>query len=374
MMKIFGIFCFFFIRLGFVSNAQDFIITAQVKQVVPGKKVYLEWINGRGQAIKIDSMLPSIKKTVFFKGTVIDQGGFYLLNFYDIPNPQKVLLILEGNEKVEVQAEGVNTQEKNGSYSVQGNSDNFKFMNQLLAISRELENKVLVWNAEIQKTPNVQERIQKEFLIAQQSTLQRMKALLPQMGTNLVALWATNFLPSDTELASLEEVGERFRKARPNHPQVKPFLENLKRLKGVNVGSDAPEISLNTPEGKILALSSLKGKYVLVDFWASWCGPCRKENPNVIKTYARFKDKGFEIYGISLDQDRSAWLRAIEADRLVWKHVSDLQYWNSVAAQAYQVSAIPMTFMLDKQGKVIAKGLRGEALDQFLTNLFSGTK
>jgi thiol-disulfide isomerase/thioredoxin len=111
---------------------------------------------------------------------------------------------------------------------------------------------------------------------------------------------------------------------------------------------------------------------VMVDFHASWCGPCRRENPNVIKTYARFKDKGFEIYGVSLDQDKSAWLKAIDADKLVWKHVSDLQYWNSVAAQAYQVSAIPMTFMLDKEGKVIAKGLRGEALDQFLTNLFSG--
>lgn len=373
-MKKFGIVGIFLMAVTFISKGQDFVISAHVNQVVPGKKIYLEWINGRGQAIKLDSMVPSVNKTVQFKGKVIDQGGFYLLNFYDIPNPQKVLLILDGNEKVEVQAEGINTPEKNGTFSVQGNSDNFKFMNQLLAISRELENKVLVWNAEVQKTPTAQDRIQKEFIIAQNSTLQKIKALLPQMGTNLVALWATNFLPSDTELAILEEVGERFRKGRPNHPQVKPFLENLKRLKGVNVGSEAPEISLNTPEGKLLSLSSLKGKYVLIDFWASWCGPCRKENPNVIKTYARFKDKGFEIYGVSLDQDRSAWLKAIEADRLTWKHVSDLQYWNSVAAQAYQVSAIPMTFMLDKEGKIIAKGLRGEALDQFLTKLFSSTK
>jgi thiol-disulfide isomerase/thioredoxin len=245
-------------------------------------------------------------------------------------------------------------------------------MNQLLSISKDLENKVAIWNAEIQKNPSAQERIQKEFSVAQGITMKKIKDLIPLMGTNLVALWATNFLPADSEIAILEAVGARFKKDRPNHPQVKPFLENLKRLKGVGVGSEAPEIALSQPSGERLALSSLRGKYVLIDFWASWCGPCRRENPNVIKTYARFKDKGFEIFGVSLDQDKSAWLKAIEADKLVWKHVSDLQYWNSVAAQAYQVSAIPMTFMLDKEGKVIAKGLRGEALDQFLTNLFSG--
>jgi thiol-disulfide isomerase/thioredoxin len=316
-------------------------------------------------------MLPNAQKEVNFKGTIIEQGGFYLVNFYDIPNPQKVLLILEGKEMVDVQAEGINLPDKPGTYSVKGNTPNFTYMNQLLLISRELESKVSVWNVEIQKNPAAQERIQKEFSLAQAVTMKKIKDLIPLMGTNLVALWATNFLPPDSEIAILEAVGARFKKERPNHPQVKPFLENLKRLKGVEVGSEAPEIALSQPSGERLALSSLRGKYVLIDFWASWCGPCRRENPNVIKTYARFKDKGFEIYGVSLDQDKSAWLKAIEADKLVWKHVSDLQYWNSVAAQAYQVSAIPMTFMLDKEGKVIAKGLRGEALDQFLTNLFS---
>ena len=354
------------------SMGQGFQVKVKVTHVVPDRKIYLEWINGRGQAIKVDSMLPNAQKEVNFKGTVIDQGGFYLVNFYDIPNPQKVLLILEGKEIVDVQAEGINLPDKPGTFAVKGNTPNFTYMNQLLLISRELESKVAVWNAEIQKNPAAQERIQKEFSLAQAVTMKKIKDLIPLMGTNLVALWATNFLPPDSEIAILEAVGARFKKERPNHPQVKPFLENLKRLKGVGVGSEAPEIALSQPSGERLALSSLRGKYVLIDFWASWCGPCRRENPNVIKTYARFKDKGFEIYGVSLDQDKSAWLKAIDADKLVWKHVSDLQYWNSVAAQAYQVSAIPMTFMLDKEGKVIAKGLRGEALDQFLTNLFSG--
>jgi peroxiredoxin len=357
--------------LAFLGQAQEFELTVRANQVVPQKKVFLEWINGRGQAIKVDSLLPNAQKQVVFKGKVLDQGGFYLLNFFDIPNPQKVLVILEGGERVFVQAEGINTPEKAGSFQIQSDSPNIVYMNQLFTLSNSLQAKVAVWTKELQDKPGEQARIQAAFEMAQQEQFAKIKALIPAMGTHLVALWATNFLPAEKELALLEEIGERFRKAKPNHPQVKPFLENLKRLKGVSIGSEAPEIALPTPAGPIMRLSDLRGKYVLIDFWASWCGPCRRENPNVIKTYATYKDKGFEIFGVSLDQEKTAWINAIAKDQLTWPHVSDLQYWNSVAAQAYQVSSIPMTFLLDPQGKVIAKGLRGDSLNQYLANLFS---
>ena len=357
--------------LTFLGQAQEFELTVRANQVVPQKKVFLEWINGRGQAIKVDSLLPNAQKQVVFKGKVLDQGGFYLLNFFDIPNPQKVLVILEGGERVFVQAEGINTPEKAGSFQIQSDAPNIVYMNQLFALTNALQAKVAVWTKELQDKPGEQARIQAAFETAQQEQFTKIKALIPSMGTHLVALWATNFLPAEKELALLEEIGERFRKAKPNHPQVKPFLENLKRLKGVSIGSEAPEIALPTPAGPIMRLSDLRGKYVLIDFWASWCGPCRRENPNVIKTYATYKDKGFEIFGVSLDQEKSAWINAIAKDQLTWPHVSDLQYWNSVAAQAYQVSSIPMTFLLDPQGKVIAKGLHGDSLNQYLANLFS---
>lgn len=365
---------FILLMLAFFSGsqlyAQNYRIQVKVGQIIPNKKVYLELINARGQAIKIDSLLPDSQKSLTFSGKTVDQGGFYLINFYDVPNPQKVLLILEGNETVAVTAEGINTPEKQGNFTIQSNSENIKYMLQLMAVSKDLESKVKGWNEEIQKNPSSSARIQTEFAAAQQGTLQKIKALVPQMGSQLVALWATNFLPQDTEMATLEEIGNRLRQSRPNHPQVKPFLENLKRLKGANTGNDAPEIALPTPTGETLALSSLKGKYVLIDFWASWCGPCRQENPNVVKTYAKYKDKGFEIFGVSLDKDKAAWLKAIENDQLVWKHVSDLQYWNSVGAQAYGVNSIPMTFLLDPAGKIVAKGLRGPALEQYLANIF----
>ena len=131
------------------------------------------------------------------------------------------------------------------------------------------------------------------------------------------------------------------------------------------------DITVKDMQRNVISMSEYEGKVVLIVNTATGCG-FTPQYQGLQDLYEKYKDKGFEIYGVSLDQDKSAWLKAIETDKLVWKHVSDLQYWNSVAAQAYQVSAIPMTFMLDRDGKVIAKGLRGEALDQFLTNLFSG--
>jgi len=140
-------------------------------------------------------------------------------------------------------------------------------------------------------------------------------------------------------------------------------------LEGVDVGTEAPEIEMKTPQDKNLALSSLRGKYVLIDFWASWCGPCRKENPNVVRMYYKFKDKGFDIFSVSLDQEKDSWVQAIEKDGLTWNHVSDLQFWNSAAAAAYGVQGIPATFSLDKEGKIIAKNLRGEELERKLTEI-----
>ncbi len=135
-------------------------------------------------------------------------------------------------------------------------------------------------------------------------------------------------------------------------------------------GNTPPDITLPSPKGKEISLSDLKGKIVMIDFWASWCGPCRRENPHVKKLYAQYKSKGFEIFGVSLDNDRGRWLQAIDEDGLEWVHVSDLKKWQSVAAQAYQVSSIPQTFLLDREGRIIGRGLRGASLEQKLREVF----
>jgi thiol-disulfide isomerase/thioredoxin len=365
-MKIIG----FILLFATAMQAQNFELHVEAKTVIPGRKIYLEYINEQGKVAKVDSASPSAQRKVTFKGQVKDQGAFYLVNFFDTPKPQKVLLILEGGETIDVVADGINNEEGKGDFTLKGDYPNVKYMLELLAISKEMEAKVRKWNQEIQVDQKQEKRIQAEFTQAQAASTSKIKALIPLMGSHLVALWATNFLPAEKEMASLVDIADRLGKARPNHPQVQQFVNNLQRLQGVNEGAMAPEINLATPAVPTLALSSLRGKYVLIDFWASWCGPCRRENPNVVKTYATYKDKGFEIFGVSLDQNREAWLKAIETDKLVWKHVSDLQYWNSAGAQAYQVNSIPQTFLVDPTGRIIAKGLRGAALDNYLAKLF----
>lgn len=145
---------------------------------------------------------------------------------------------------------------------------------------------------------------------------------------------------------------------------------------GIEVGQRAPELSFTSPEGKEISLSSLRGKIVLIDFWASWCMPCRIENPNLVNVYKKYNDrkftrgKGFTIYSVSLDNDGDAWKRGIENDGLAWEyHVSDLQGWNAAPAALYKVTAIPANFLVDGDGVIIAKNLRAEALGETMESL-----
>ena len=132
------------------------------------------------------------------------------------------------------------------------------------------------------------------------------------------------------------------------------------------VGSQAPEFSMADASGKQVALSSFKGKYVLIDFWASWCGPCRAENPNVVANYNKFKNKNFTILGVSLDEDKSKWQDAFKKDNLTWSHISDLKGWNSASVPLYGFDGIPYNVLIDPSGKIIATELRGEELGKKL--------
>ncbi|MDB0011517.1 TlpA family protein disulfide reductase [Crocinitomicaceae bacterium] len=214
------------------------------------------------------------------------------------------------------------------------------------------------------------------------------KTTIKKDPDNPVNILLTSFLmPSmgfqnwDTEnLEVLQLMGKAYKERFKDSPivknmenQINTIEANYNQYEAMNSGSAiAPEITLNNPQGKEIKLSSLRGKYVLIDFWASWCGPCRKENPNVVRLYNQFKDKGFTVYSVSLDKDISAWQKAIESDGLAWpNHVSDLLGWESSMPTLYGFQGIPHTVLIDKEGKIIQVGLRGQSLEQKLNELFN---
>jgi peroxiredoxin len=182
----------------------------------------------------------------------------------------------------------------------------------------------------------------------------------------LASFYAMNTLSPQEFEAELVAFADEIKDEIKGNTTVDTFIKQMALLKTVQVGQVAPEFTINTADGKPVSLSSYKGKYVLVDFWASWCQPCRQENPNVVKVYNKYKTKNFDILGISLDTDKAAWLGAVKADGLTWTHVSELKDFNGETIKKYQVQAIPTSYLIDPAGKIAAKNLRGDELDGFL--------
>jgi peroxiredoxin len=190
--------------------------------------------------------------------------------------------------------------------------------------------------------------------------------------SDLAVLMFLDIFPRDQYPKLHQEVIKALYEKYPNHPIVaERYKMESSPATSTAIGAMAPDIALENPDGKIMKLSDLRGKVVLLDFWAAWCRPCRIENPNVVKAYHKYHAKGFDVYSVSLDRDRASWLKAIQDDGLVWpNHVSELKHWQSQAAKIYGVSGIPATFLIGKDGRIIAKNLRGAALENALKELF----
>ncbi|MFN4881048.1 MAG: redoxin domain-containing protein [Bacteroidota bacterium] len=210
------------------------------------------------------------------------------------------------------------------------------------------------------------------------SHLNRLYQFTDTVSSPISMIFCTVSLLSPTDhMDQWKKIDSRIKAGNYSFSLAQEFSDQIKAMElsgtepsmpqGVSIGSEAPEISMADTSGRIITLSSLRGNYVLIDFWASWCGPCRMENPNVVQAYNRFRDKGFTIFSVSLDQDKGRWKKAILTDRLSWPyHTSELKGWNSAVCKDYGIHSIPDNYLIDPKGKIIASGLRGEDLTKTL--------
>ena len=306
-----------------------------------------------------------------FKGEEGDESILYYLTFGS-PQPPGVPVILEKGAKVTMMIT------KNQVFDVRMTGGKYnESMQKLHTLYTSFDKEMLAFNAEVAEldpaevTEDVRQNTTKRYsdLIASRSA--KIENFVSTEPASPATYFAVKYLFQKPVPRLILIGAEKMEKELPESAYTKSLVEMSKNLGPLVEGAIAPEIELQTPDGEMLALSSLRGKVVLIDFWASWCGPCRKENPHVKAIYEKYKDKGFEIYGVSFDNDRNQWLGAIRKDGLTWKHVSDLKGWNCAAKVPYQVQSIPQTFLLDEEGRIIKSGLRSNQLEPLLEQLLN---
>lgn len=243
------------------------------------------------------------------------------------------------------------------------------FVNELVSVQTKLQQD---YNEASQKGDfGTQQAIQQEYQNLNGRFISGIKAFVKERPESIVSAWVmyTDFLnpavPIDDFETSFAATSERVKQSKYGIA----MQQRIEERRGTTVGYKATNFSQATPDGKMVKLSDFKGSYVLVDFWASWCRPCRMENPNVVAAYNKFKDKGFTVLGVSMDSNKEPWVQAIKQDNLTWTQVSDLKGWGNEVGKLYNVQGIPQNFLIDKEGKIIAKDLRGAALEEKLAEI-----
>ncbi len=348
----------------------DIVVKGKVGFPQAGGKIYFEELRADGATGRTDSATLKADYT-YEKKLRLSEPGYYRLNFF---NQQMVTVILN-KSNIEVNVDGNNPQ---GFVEVKGSAEQDLFVKvQTMLNEVQQAPEIAPLEAEFQKAAAAKDEarmtdLQGRYMSLMDTGTQKIADLIKQQPASLAVvelLRSGNVLDKDRYFEVYKDAAEKLTKEIPNNSHAKAFIDQVKVMEATAIGKVAPEIALPNPQGEVVKLSSLRGRYVLVDFWAKWCGPCRRENPNVVKAYNKFKDKGFTVFGVSLDRTKEDWVKAIAEDGLTWTHVSDLKYFNSQAAADYNINAIPFSILLDPNGVIIAKNLRGPALEKKLAEV-----
>jgi peroxiredoxin len=343
-----------------------------------GESIYLEKLSQTGPA-SVDSATID-EKGEFTMNNYSPSVGFYRLR---ISKSNFAMLVLDSAQKVSITADA---RDLGNTFQAEGSPDTKLFIeyNKLAQAQKirtdSLENvfrtAMVVMKLDSIRADSLSKELQKpyEAMVASYSDIVAKK--IKENSSSFASIMAIQQLRPENYLDVYKLLDKGLSDKYPNNTDLKSFhgmvmqsAMMVERTQAIKIGAEAPELILPMPNDKELALTSLRGKVVLIDFWASWCAPCRKELPNVKRAYEKYKNKGFEILGVSLDKDRSAWLEAISKEGLTWPQVSDLKFWQSEACQIYAVQSIPYTVLIDKEGKIIATDLRGAELDKKLAEV-----
>lgn len=359
------------------QNIPSWTVTlrGKVGTPTPNGKIVLQQLSDGGVPAQWQDTIQLKSNNTFEKKVRLTEPGYYTLNFY---GKQAFNIILYKSD-LEINVDGSSAQ---GFYEVKGSADLEliqKVKERLAAVNNSPE--VARINTEYNEAVKQQNQ-QKVFALQgqyqdflrkeQEQIAALLEASAPSVG--VIHLLQTNTIDKDKFFSTYLNVAEKLKKEWSGYSVARNFIESVDRMKATAIGQPAPEIALPDVNGQIVKLSSLRGKYVLVDFWAKWCGPCRQENPNVVRVYNKYKDKGFTVFGVSLDRRKEDWLQAIQQDGLTWTHVSDLKYWQSEAAKTYNITSIPFSVLVDPNGIIIDKNLRSGALDQRLAEVLNKAK
>jgi thiol-disulfide isomerase/thioredoxin len=354
------------------KKSNSFELKGTLNNAAGGETVYFEELAPTGKILLDSTQLD--EKGNFSFDQASPSAGFYRIK---ITEGNFAMLILDSTQKITVTGD---FKDLGNSYKVEGSPDTKIFfeLNDLGKIvqmradsfQQVFQGLIATSKKDSATMDSINKAIEAPYMKMISGHQKRVSEVVAKHSNSLAALVGIQQLTPDDYIELYKKVYADLSARFPGSKYLANLKKNVDSYSQVIDGSVAPDFTLTTAEGKPMALSSLKGKIVLIDFWASWCGPCRKENPNVINVYKKYHPKGFEIIGVSLDDKADKWKEAIAKDGLPWFHVSDLKGWQSEVAMLYGVDAIPFTVLLDREGKIIAKGLRAKKLEDKLEEIF----